>query len=252
MPIIVPPRNMTKQSQYVTAGRKKSTPSKKKAAGGGRTTERRPGRPGGVRDTNRRERMEALAAAAMQLFLARGIEQTTIDDITSAAGVSKGSFYRYFEDKTALVDHLLAPVREELVGALEACSRALDQRLRPEALNEVWRVLGEALAGTVFTHVGMVRLYLQESRGPATGARTPLVALSNLVGRHAIEITRRAHAQGLFRASIHPTVSALAVVGTSERLLAALFAGEDIGNPLEVPGALTSLIMDGLWARNGP
>jgi predicted short-subunit dehydrogenase-like oxidoreductase (DUF2520 family) len=97
-----------------------------------------------------------------------------------------------------------------------------------------------------------VRLYLQESRAPATGARTPVVSTSDMIGRYATEITRKAHRHGLLRASIHPAVSALAVVGAVERLLTSLFAGEEIGNPLDVPRSLTTLILDGLRAENEP
>ncbi len=210
----------------------------------------RPGQPGGVRDTNRRERVSALSQAAMQLFLARGIDATSIDDITGAAGVAKGSFYRYFADKTALVDHLFEPVRTEIVAAMEACSRALDEQTDRAQMVQAWRSLGEALVGTVFSHVGTVRLYLQESRAPATGARTPVISISDMIGRYAIELTRKAHRYGLLRADIHPAVSALAVVGAVERLLTALFSGEEIGNPLDVPRALTSLVVDGLAASN--
>ena len=39
----------------------------------------------------------------MRAFLERGIESVSIDDITREAGVAKGSFYRYFADKDALV-----------------------------------------------------------------------------------------------------------------------------------------------------
>lgn len=212
----------------------------------------RPGQPGGIRDTNRRERVNALSLAAMQLFLARGIDSTTIDDITQAAGMAKGSYYRYFEDKTALVNHLVDPVRAEIIEAMEACSRRLDQETDRQNMVDAWRTLGESLTSVVFSHVGAVRLYLQESRGPASGARTPFVSVSDMVGRYAIELTRKAHAHGLLRASIHPAVSALAVVGAVERLLTALFAGEEIGNPLEVPRALTTLIVDGLSAENEP
>ncbi|MBX5480712.1 MAG: TetR/AcrR family transcriptional regulator [Myxococcaceae bacterium] len=213
---------------------------------------RRPGQPGGVRDTNRRERINALSTAAMQLFLARGIEPTTIDDITQAAGMAKGSFYRYFEDKTALVAHLFDPIREEIELAMQQASRALEAETDRAKMVEAWRTLGETMANIVFSHVGAVRLYLQESRGPSGGARTPVVSISDMVGRYAIELTRKAHAHGLLRRSIHPAVSALAVVGAVERLLSALFAGEEIGNPLEVPRALTSLIMDGLAADREP
>jgi hypothetical protein len=43
-------------------------------------------------------------------------------------------------------------------------------------------------------------------------------------------------------------VSALSVVGATERLLLAVLQGEDIGNVLEVPAALTTMILDGLKA----
>ncbi len=39
---------------------------------------------------------DALVAAAFQLFLERGYEQTTIDDIVALAGVGRRSFFRYF------------------------------------------------------------------------------------------------------------------------------------------------------------
>jgi len=43
-------------------------------------------------------------------------------------------------------------------------------------------------------------------------------------------------------------VSALAVVGAVERLLLAVLREEDVGNPLEIPDALTQLVLDGLRA----
>ena len=58
--------------------------------------ETRPGQAGGKRDQNRRARTQGLCDAAEKLFLARGIESVSIDDITKEAGVAKGSFYRYF------------------------------------------------------------------------------------------------------------------------------------------------------------
>ena len=69
--------------------------------------------------------MKALSEAGLRLFVERGLEGVTIDDITQAAGVAKGTFYRYFEDQTALVDALLEPARRELVDGMEACGRAL-------------------------------------------------------------------------------------------------------------------------------
>jgi TetR/AcrR family transcriptional repressor of nem operon len=45
---------------------------------------------------------EKLLAAALELMLARGYPATTVDEICQAAGVSKGSFYHFFDTKEQL------------------------------------------------------------------------------------------------------------------------------------------------------
>lgn len=198
-----------------------------------------------MRDANRRERIRVLEHAGLLLFLERGIDGVTIDDITQAAGVAKGTYYRYFADKGALVDALLAPVRAEVLGALAACGKALKSARDMEAMFDAYRAVGAMLAGVILSHAGILRLYLQESRGAASGARAGLVELSSEISRQAVLITRNAHTHGLLR-PIHPAVSALSVVGAVERLLLAVLREEEIGNPLEIPDALTTIILDGL------
>lgn len=50
---------------------------------------------------------DVLAEAAFELFLERGFEQTTVDDIVARAGVGRRSFFRYFPSKEDAVfpDH---------------------------------------------------------------------------------------------------------------------------------------------------
>ncbi|AKF83642.1 transcriptional regulator, TetR family [Myxococcus fulvus] len=217
---------------------------------GAREADKRPGRPGGVRETARRERTKVLEDAALTLFVERGLDAVTIDDITQAAGVAKGTFYRYFADKPALVEALLAPVRAELLSGLEACGRALAGARGVEAMFEAYRAMAAVIASALLQYPRVVRLYLQESRGPAVGARTKVAQLSGEVSRHAVDITQKAHTHGLLR-PIRPAVSGLAVVGAVERLLLAVLSEEDIGNPLELPDALTTLVLDGLRVPPG-
>ena len=215
------------------------TETSPKAEGG------RPGRPGGRREAHRRERTKELEDAALRLFLERGLDGVTIDDITQAAGVAKGTFYRYFDDKATLVDALLEPVRRELLAGMETCGQALAEARDVETMFDAYRAVAAVIVGALLQYPGVVRLYLQESRGPAVGARAKVAELSRLVARHAVDITEKAHTHGLLR-PIRPAVSGLAVVGAVERLLLALLSEEDLGNPLELPDALTTLVLDGL------
>ena len=49
------------------------------------------------------QRADELLDAAEQRFVEVGVEATTVSDIVTAAGVAKGSFYRYFASKNQLV-----------------------------------------------------------------------------------------------------------------------------------------------------
>src|SRR5215831_11563191 len=47
----------------------------------------------------RDERRQQLIEAAKDVFAQKGYHATTVDDITRAAGVAKGTFYLYFTEK---------------------------------------------------------------------------------------------------------------------------------------------------------
>ncbi len=59
---------------------------------------------------------EALIAAAFRLFLERGYEQTTVDDIVALAGVGRRSFFRYFPSK----EDVVFPDHERCLADMEA------------------------------------------------------------------------------------------------------------------------------------
>ncbi|MFE7413021.1 TetR family transcriptional regulator [Streptomyces laurentii] len=58
-----------------------------------------------------------LAAAAMELFAAKGYEATTVDEIAAAAGVARRTFFRHFRSKEEAIfpDHDDTLVRAEAV-----------------------------------------------------------------------------------------------------------------------------------------
>lgn len=208
----------------------------------------RPGIEGGKRDLNRKQRVDSLLAAALPLFLERGIEGVTIDDIVGAAGTAKGSYYRYFDDKAALVRALFETAEESVRAAFAKCEATLAAAKKTEELAPAYFVLAMELAAVVTEGPEIVRLYLQEARGPAVAARAPVVLLAKLIFDASVRLTQVAHARGLLR-PMDPRVSAAAVVGAAERLLFGALSGEPLGEPEAVIQSLVTLVLEGLRAQ---
>ncbi|MBL0938431.1 MAG: TetR family transcriptional regulator [Gemmatimonadaceae bacterium] len=57
----------------------------------------------GLRERKQRETRGRIAAKGLELFLTRGFDATTLDDIAEAAGISRRSFFSYFKSKDDLV-----------------------------------------------------------------------------------------------------------------------------------------------------
>ncbi len=61
-----------------------------------------------------------LSHIGLRLFLERGFEATTVDDIAAAAGIGRRTFFRYFPSKNDLAwgdfDALVASMREHLAA----------------------------------------------------------------------------------------------------------------------------------------
>ncbi len=66
---------------------------------------------------------EAIVDAAFRLFDERGYDETSVDDIAAAAGVSRSSFFRLFRSKEMVIfpdhDAVLAAVEERLAASTE-------------------------------------------------------------------------------------------------------------------------------------
>ena len=69
------------------------------------------------------ERRDAILAAALDEFSARGFAATRLDDVAKRAGVAKGTIYLYFADKETLFQELVRSMLSPVVGALEQRSR---------------------------------------------------------------------------------------------------------------------------------
>jgi len=69
----------------------------------------------GKAEENKQKKRNSLLTHSYKLFTTKGIDDTSISDITGNAGVAKGTFYFYFKDKQDLIDHLIARKSEAIL-----------------------------------------------------------------------------------------------------------------------------------------
>ncbi|MFZ5868631.1 MAG: TetR/AcrR family transcriptional regulator [Thermodesulfobacteriota bacterium] len=80
-------------------------------------------RPPNRRERKRAETRERIVRAALHLFCEREVVATTIEDITNAADIGKGTFFNYFPSK----EHILAHLCRLQMGKIRECiSDAID------------------------------------------------------------------------------------------------------------------------------
>jgi AcrR family transcriptional regulator len=73
------------------------------------------------------ETHERLFRAALSLFGRKGFAETTVEDITNAADVGKGTFFNYFPSK----EHLLIAFSDMQIGKLQAAVESMRQSKEP-------------------------------------------------------------------------------------------------------------------------
>jgi AcrR family transcriptional regulator len=92
------------------------------------------------------QRPSEIVSAALQLFVERGFSATRLDDVATHCGVSKGTLYRYFDSKEALlravVQEMILPelARAEQIAARHQGSSA---ELLRRLIDQWWSVVGE-------------------------------------------------------------------------------------------------------------
>ncbi len=82
-----------------------------------------------------------LLDAALAMFSDKGVEATAIEDITERADVGKGTFYRHFGNKEAVVAALIESAVDRLVDRIRSASKP------PQNLEDVIEQLLDAHCG---------------------------------------------------------------------------------------------------------
>src|SRR5580658_10528755 len=73
----------------------------------------------GRRERKRELTKQGLINSAIELFIAKGYDETTIDDIVANADVAKVTFYYYFKSKEEIILEIKENTVQEILGRAE-------------------------------------------------------------------------------------------------------------------------------------
>jgi AcrR family transcriptional regulator len=96
--------------------------------------------------TEEEARRTQILDAAMKCFVQLGIARTSVQDVARAARVSRGTVYRYFEDRQVLIDAAIE------YGAQEYYREAAAAMAKKSTLAEQVGAIAEVVARTLVEH----------------------------------------------------------------------------------------------------
>ena len=101
------------------------------------------------------ETRERLFVAAVRIFAEKGFAETTVEDITNAADVGKGTFFNYFPSK----EHILIAFSDMQLGKLERFVEAA--RNGKEPMRAFFRTMSQQMTSEPAKTPEVVRALLQ-------------------------------------------------------------------------------------------
>jgi AcrR family transcriptional regulator len=147
----------------------------------------------GLRERKRQQTRERLTRVAMALFLKRGFEATTLDDIAAAADISRRSFFHYFASKEDVVFGWHEESTAALIAAVAA--RPANESMLTAAENAICAMVGQLEPGEA---IAMAQL---KRDNPALQARDQVKyeklerALAEALGKRAGHKTEKLQAR---------------------------------------------------------
>ncbi len=103
---------------------------------------------------NKAERRQQILNHARDVFAKRGYHAAKIDEIVSAAGVARGTFYLYFQDKRGIFEEILDRVLARIASTIETVVPTdPDRSVADQVRENIRRIVGILLEDRATTKI---------------------------------------------------------------------------------------------------
>ena len=88
----------------------------------------------GARETNKTKNRQAILEAGIQVFISKGVSETTVRDIIRSTGLASGTFYNYFNSKEEVLVAIFNDFAKEIGKTVR------DENVQPNNFEEFLRI----------------------------------------------------------------------------------------------------------------
>ena len=165
----------------------------------------------------RRKSIRKVLDAALDLFVTRGFENTSMDDVARQAGLTKGAVYFYFRDKLGLLDALLERTEGELFTPIIASITETPSTptMRIVKLTSEFARIGAERKELALLHV----LVSLQMHGRDNDVERRVQGVYQNLRRVISQILEEGRARGEFLPDIDPEYQASAIIAFIDGLL---------------------------------
>lgn len=202
-------------------------------------------------ERNRLQLRADIVEAAFIEFSERGYHQTAIADIARRLGIGHGTFYRYFENKRDILDHVISDTMTRLAVLLagENAPTAVDTLAdyREQCLR-----ISERLRGFARANPGTLRLLLLEATSIDADMTQRIFSLVDMSGRMTAAYLANGVQHGFLRRDLDCESTGHAIVGMiMAGIMRFLTVPDDTDALARYGEAIVDLIVTGMSGPTG-
>ena len=193
------------------------------------------------------ELRQEIIDTAFACFAEQGYHATGIADIAARLGIGHGTFYRYFENKRDIVDHVITDVMNRVMAAL-AAENSAEFASSLDEYRELTGRIAEAFIGILLDDPRVARLLLLEATGIDTDMTERVLDLLETAAELNIAYLQHGVDAGYLRTDLDVDKTARAINGM---IIAAALHGirhPDRAESRQFADAVRRLMLDGIAA----